>query len=240
VKISKPNSNVIFLIFLFSLFYVVKVHSDSIEKLNAKIDSLDLRLIDTDKQIKDLESKKTQIIDQIAKVKQEIYNYELDQDFSDGIITIVNLDAILQDKPTREGNQIIEVSAGDTILVYNEYKKPYFKVSYKNKIGFLSYISIKLDDRLKEIVIPNYSIKNKNKKKKLDRLAKKFGKSIASRIIQGKYWLGMTKEMARNSLGSPNDINKSTGSWGNHEQWIYEKRELYLYFENGKLTSFQN
>jgi len=50
----------------------------------------------------------------------------------------------------------------------------------------------------------------------------------------------MSDSMARESLGRPNDINKSTGSWGVHEQWVYDTKDLYLYFENGKLTSFQN
>jgi len=36
----------------------------------------------------------------------------------------------------------------------------------------------------------------------------------------------------------PNAINKSHGSWGTHEQWIYDGG--YLYFENGVLTFAQN
>ena len=48
----------------------------------------------------------------------------------------------------------------------------------------------------------------------------------------------MDREMATISLGSPNDINRTVGSWGVHEQWVYNK--IYLYFENGKLNSYQN
>jgi len=48
----------------------------------------------------------------------------------------------------------------------------------------------------------------------------------------------MTKEMAIIALGYPEDINKSVGTWGIHEQWVYNKS--YYYFENGKLTSYQN
>lgn len=50
----------------------------------------------------------------------------------------------------------------------------------------------------------------------------------------------MTDKMAKASLGNPDDINKSTGSWGVHEQWVYSKKDIYLYFENGKLTSIQD
>ena len=34
------------------------------------------------------------------------------------------------------------------------------------------------------------------------------------------------------------DINKTVGSWGIHEQWIYSSH--FLYFENGILTSWQD
>jgi hypothetical protein len=45
--------------------------------------------------------------------------------------------------------------------------------------------------------------------------------------------------MAIISLGNPIDINKTVGSWGVHEQWVYNNN-MYLYFENDKLTSYQN
>lgn len=70
-------------------------------------------------------------------------------------------------------------------------------------------------------------------------LTKKFGADIAQQIIDGRVWIGMTSEMALESVGKPNDINRSVGSWGVHEQWVYGDR-VYLYFENGKLTSWQD
>ena len=70
-------------------------------------------------------------------------------------------------------------------------------------------------------------------------LIKKYGVRIGKLIISGKVELGFTKEMCIESLGEPTDINVSTGSYGSHEQWVYDGNR-YLYFENGKLTSFQN
>lgn len=67
----------------------------------------------------------------------------------------------------------------------------------------------------------------------------KYGKELGNLIINRKVKLGMTKEMCRESWGDPNDINKTIGSWGTHEQWVYSGGN-YLYFENGKLTSIQN
>jgi len=70
------------------------------------------------------------------------------------------------------------------------------------------------------------------------KLVAKYGKHNADKILNNYYWIGMTAEMAIISLGKPNSINKSVGKWGVHEQWVYDGE--YLYFENGKLTSFQN
>lgn len=52
----------------------------------------------------------------------------------------------------------------------------------------------------------------------------------------------MSEAMVLESWGVPHDTNRSVGSWGIHEQWIYKKGKYdsyYLYFENGKLTSWQ-
>lgn len=51
--------------------------------------------------------------------------------------------------------------------------------------------------------------------------------------------LGMSQEDAvDSSWGKPRKINRSIGSYGTHEQWVYDGG--YLYFENGVLTSIQN
>jgi hypothetical protein len=48
----------------------------------------------------------------------------------------------------------------------------------------------------------------------------------------------MTREMLIESWGSPNDINRTVGSWGVHEQMIYG--EVYVYVENDVVTSWQD
>jgi len=65
----------------------------------------------------------------------------------------------------------------------------------------------------------------------------KWGEKIITSIKEGKVKIGMSSEQVIVSWGKPNKINKSIGSWGVHEQWIY--RGQYLYFENGLLTSLQ-
>ena len=69
---------------------------------------------------------------------------------------------------------------------------------------------------------------------------------IAKLIIERRVKLGWSEEMCRESWGSPSDINTTTGSWGVHEQWVYEVsyEDYYnmrcLYFENGVLTTIQD
>lgn len=70
-------------------------------------------------------------------------------------------------------------------------------------------------------------------------MIKRYGKVNGQLIIEGRVKLGFTKKMCEESWGIPSDINKTTGSWGVHEQWVYDSGN-YLYFENGKLTSIDN
>jgi len=52
--------------------------------------------------------------------------------------------------------------------------------------------------------------------------------------------IGMTQEQVRqSSWGNPKNINRTTGSYGTHEQWVYGGNN-YLYFDNGILTTIQN
>jgi hypothetical protein len=62
---------------------------------------------------------------------------------------------------------------------------------------------------------------------------------IWNSIRQQKIFLGMTKDMAILSWGNPDSINRTVGTWGVHEQWVYGDN-VYLYFENGKITSWQD
>lgn len=51
--------------------------------------------------------------------------------------------------------------------------------------------------------------------------------------------LGMTDDEVIRRWGDPEKINRSVGSWGVHEQWVFSSGN-YLYFENGILTSWQD
>jgi len=116
-----------------------------------------------------------------------------------------------------------------TDVYITDYIIGYYKVCVDKVYGYV---------RENEIIKNDYVIKySENIKDKI--YLKKFGKITYEKLKKKFYWLGMTTEMARISLGSPNDINRNVGSWGIHEQWVYNNR-IYLYFENSILKSYQN
>lgn len=141
---------------------------------------------------------------------------------------------------------------GDLKLNVIDYSEGYFGVIYDTTYGYLNEMWIKKDTSV------NTYIKAKNEhaeslkylselrlkkneqqaeKQHEQKLIQKFGVQTYKRLKEGNYWLGMTDEMAVVSLGYPNSKNRSVGSWGVHEQWVFNG--LYLYFENGKLNSYQ-
>lgn len=59
-----------------------------------------------------------------------------------------------------------------------------------------------------------------------------YGDEIWNKILNGKVAVGFTEKMVLLSWGKPKKINKSS----NGDQWVYQGK--YLYFQNGKLKSF--
>ena len=227
-------------IYIYTLIYFFLtnlLHGQSLKELNIKSDSLNFLLSKVDLQINELDNRKIEIRQQITELNQKKSKLELENEYAVGIpVTVNSIGGTLRDKPTILGDEIIKIAPNDTVLVFNWYEKPYFKASYKEKVGYVSYSSLNNNAKIESIINKDLAEKNP----KLARLTKEYGANNAERIIKGEYWIGMTAEIAKESLGNPDDINRSTGSWGVHEQWIYSKKDLYLYFENSKLTSIQD
>ena len=140
----------------------------------------------------------------------------------------------------------------------------YWLIKSDNMVGFTSSVYLKMTDEIEELqaafternelqmerelekekMAAVERQKNTNAKLKANlaqrkkNLIAKYGEKNGTRIFNGHYWLGMTDDMARESLGRPSDINRTVGSFGVHEQWVYYN--TYLYFENGILTTYQN
>jgi hypothetical protein len=218
----------------FPLYFL---YGQPVENLNKKIDSLNAILSDVDVEITELTKRKNELLVLRGELNQRKSNLEQESELPEGIPVVINyLGGILRDQPNLSGIELSKIPSKDTVLVFPDYEKPFFKAQYGNKVGYISYGSLEKNEKILDIV--NKSLTKENPR--LARLTKKFGSQAAQKILKGQYWLGMTDAMARESLGSPDSNNRSTGSWGVHEQWVYSKKNLYLYFENGRLTSIQD
>ncbi|MBU1091802.1 DUF2845 domain-containing protein [Patescibacteria group bacterium] len=70
-----------------------------------------------------------------------------------------------------------------------------------------------------------------------------WSESIRSKVLRGEVGIGMTKSQVKASWGEPDDINRTAGSWGVNEQWVYDRGNFnvqYIYFKNNVVTSWQD
>ena len=152
---------------------------------------------------------------------------------------------LLKIKP-RDTSQDFGVSflPTDSVKLLELYDTWYWKVDYKGRIGYISDRDLTKDSVYHKILATKKPIKFIDNtqiaedKAELAVMTKKYGASWATLIVAEKIKIGMTKAMVKDSWGEPEDINRTVGSWGVHEQWVYGSN--YLYFENGKLTSWQD
>jgi hypothetical protein len=132
----------------------------------------------------------------------------------------------------REGESVHIVEAGKEWTIVNTMKNKQWRVKVPTYYLMEESKFIKSEKKSKE----------KEENELVERrayLMRKFGNLITNKILEGRIWIGMTKGMAIESQGKPNDVNRTVGKWGVHEQWIYPYN-IYLYFENGDLTSWQD
>jgi hypothetical protein len=73
---------------------------------------------------------------------------------------------------------------------------------------------------------------------RLEAMISKYGKNKGKLIAGSKVWPTISFEMAKDSWGEPNNIQKSTLSTGSTEKWSYTENR-YLYFKNGRLESWK-
>ena len=78
----------------------------------------------------------------------------------------------------------------------------------------------------------------KERQEKWKSLHEKYSDDVARKIFDSEIWIGMSKEMLYESRGYPEDINRTAGSWGFHEQCIYGN--TYIYLEDGYVSGWQD
>lgn len=150
--------------------------------------------------------------------------------------------------------RLMPTSEDDLIII--GYQAWVFQVKKNDTIGFISLKGIQRNSVTTPLIEMVAEKSNKLEEEEIARkqmeglqlqfekegqdLIKKFGRTIGFKIFLHSYWIGMTKEMAELSLGAPDKINRTVTSTTQNEQWVYEKYDIYLYFKNGILESFQD
>lgn len=139
------------------------------------------------------------------------------------------------------------IPKGTTIMAY-DFKSNYYFVAFDTLNGYVMGMNVetldvrneKLEkerkDNLRQQQVSQERLEQREARKTA--VVSKYGQINGGKIFSGKVWLGMTKEMAEDSWGKPKDVNRTVGSWGVKEQWVYS--DAYLYFDNGILNSWQD
>lgn len=140
------------------------------------------------------------------------------------------INGLLKDVKTQDYDDSAKLSYFTKITINN--------ISYDSQWQYFDFIVIVdnkqyliKSDRIEE-ANTNYNIFDKDPKTIF-----KWSKTIWDKVEKNTIWIGMDRQMASIVMGKPSDINTDTYSWGTFEQWVYD--DYYLYFKNGKLTSWQ-
>lgn len=164
----------------------------------------------------------------------------------------------LKNEP-RDDISKITLTPNDSVTLIQRYTD-FWKVSFGDQIGYvhnsafvqdqvyndfvaknppLKYIDHVAIAKEKEAAIAKQKAASTDKKARESKFIAKYGKTYGLLVASRKINLGMSKQMVIDSWGNPEDVNRTVGGWGVHEQWVYGSG-TYLYFENGKLTSWQD
>lgn len=213
--------------------------------------------------VEDLQKKKLELTNKIGKLKDSLKNINLEIEnikskeilskISDSaIVAYVRKNAFIKKSPNVLSDIIIQQKERKKVFVL-DYSNGYVGICTEEICGYISEVWFEENELLKSFIeIKKQEAKNlrilkieqelKTEKTELakqeKKYIKKYGKKVYKKLKEGYIWTGMTKEMAIISRGYPKDKNRSVGSWGAHEQWVYD--DEYLYFENGYLKSWQD
>ncbi len=132
----------------------------------------------------------------------------------------------------------VEIALGKPMQIYQD------KVDNKTTWVCKSYYCPTWDCYLYIAFDDGKVIRIESKSEKKEREIENYFKEHTERsqfkkaVLGKKIAIGMNKDEVIFSLDEPQDINRTVGSLGVHEQWVYSN--AYLYFEDGILTNWQD
>jgi hypothetical protein len=234
---------------LLTILMTLCVSTIGISQNNVSISQLESSKNTLIKRIEILKDSLQVINQEILKIKSEKI---LSKSENKSIIATVRPISFIISEPSIHGDVVMKIEEEIEVKVIG-YENTHYEICAGEICGFIFRSSIRQTDEMKEL---RYAYEREEKKRKADehyediknkvaeqkiedsKMLKKYGKSNFESMKEGKFWIGMNQEMILYTLGEPKDTNETVGAWGKHEQWVYDNG-LYLYFENGKLTSYQ-
>lgn len=202
-----------------------------------------------------LKKKLAVLSDSLQLIESQILKLNMEEKVKNttgkSINVVLRPKAKLREEASPVANEIMVIDADVEAVAY-DYIDDYLKVCIGQDCGFVSTVYIYNNSQIDGFISDKAAIEKANRDRinlakesasiaqienEQKKLISKYGKEVYEKVKNGQYWLGMTKELAIVAFGVPNQINESKGAWGTHEQWVYTR--IYLYFENGKLTSYQ-
>jgi hypothetical protein len=213
------------------IIVATNLKAQDIKLLNYRIDSLNTVLLENEKQ-NDLLRKE---IDSIMELRNKVlFKSEGGETYvcfmNTSLYETASIDKVLA-----------KIKSGNKISVIEDLDGSYYKAIFNNITGYVFKTSFEPETE----IIERQRLKEEEERKKQEakiekrkNLIAKYGKTKGQKIIDGRIWIGMTKEMLIDSWGEPDDINRTVGSFGVHEQCIYGNS--YVYLEDGILTTWQD
>jgi len=215
------------------------------------LDEQELDLLDKEKVLLEKEIKKIKLIydslntnlKRVARQKKLLES----RNNSFSIKATLKMNGYIYPEPNYDTEKIVKILKNQSVTLIS-YSPGYFLIDEPR--GYLLAMAVINNKEIEAVIKTSEQQKIKERKELVRKRAQKedsvamnkyssqYGKEIAMKIVRKQYWIGMSTDMAKYSLGTPKDINKTVGSWGIHEQWVYSM-DFILYFENGKLKSYQ-
>lgn len=240
------NSTIFTLILFF--FHSSISYSQQRGDLERKIDSLNQSLKNITGKIDSLNELRELTKKDITRFSTSLESLKVGENPDLKIEVKAGLASKIRSEPSSRGAILKDLGIGEKFYITNFYENDYLGAYSDGISGYVSKNSIEMNEQIYSLIryydlekdkANNLKILEIEKENpRLANLIRRFGEENANKILKKDYWIGMTRDMARESLGRPREINSTDGSWGSHEQWVY-RNGLYLYFENGILTAFQ-
>lgn len=162
----------------------------------------------------------------------------------------------LRAEPSITSDIIFRPESGQTVQLFDFYKKPYVKAKIGDVVGYFSSMCLVSSDIVQRLIhsddpellelIERYGasspeVKFRGNNKRI-RFVKKYGETYGIRISNSEIWIGMTEEMLLDSWGRPNNKNITETAFGRSEQWVYNRgqfRSDYVYLDKGIVSTIQ-